>query len=99
MNAQDQCLQWQYKELSSLRIREITLLYNLGLPLVQYQPLIASAREKQLKGVEAWRTQLFDTLKLDGKIPSNVRGIPPVFATAVEETPFPTLAELGKITL
>ena len=43
------------REMDSLRIREMRLLYDLGEPHTKYRPLLNSAREKRWEALKAWK--------------------------------------------
>lgn len=79
----------------SLRIKEAKFLHQLGLPLHHCHPCFVSAREKQLKRIEAWKDELFNGLLCSGKIPANVRGFPSFFLTAADDSSFPFANDLG----
>ena len=73
----------------------MTLMYDLGMPMAQYQPLLRKARIKQMKAVEKWRTEIFDELRAQKKIPPNVSGLPMPAVIAIRDTPLPSLEQLG----
>lgn len=73
----------------------MTLMYDLGMSTVQYQPLLRRARLKHVKGVEKWRKEIFDHLKAEGKIPSNVAGLPTPAVVAIRDAALPSLMEIG----
>ena len=89
------CLQWRHDEGVTLRIREMTLMYDLGLSIIQYQPLLRRARLKHMKGVEKWRKGILDRLRAEGRIPRNVEGLPTAAFFVLRDTPLPSHEKLG----
>ena len=93
---EESCWEWRYDQMASLRVREMTLLYDLGMSTIHYQPLLRRARFKNMEGVEGWRTRIFDRLRREGEIPPNVSGLPKPAAIAINKTPLPSLIDLGE---
>ncbi len=73
----------------------MTLLYDLGMSTVQYQPLLRTARFKNIDAVENWKNKILDRMRAEGKIPPNIHGLPTPAAIVVRETPLPSLRDLG----